>query len=95
MGRNGFGNGTKAAGFLARSRHGLRGDVVARDVTREEPRVRSFHSPPVAQDLEQFGREHHVAILVTLALIDANHHSLTIDVGCGEAGASEMRRPVA
>ena len=38
------------------------------------------HSPPGAQALEQHRREHGVAILATLALLDAQRHALTVDV---------------
>ena len=45
---------------------------------------RSFDLPPGAQHLEQLGREHHVAVLLPLALLDAEHHPLAVDGGHGE-----------
>ena len=38
------------------------------------------HPPPGAQALEQHRREHGVAILATLALLDAQRHAPTVDV---------------
>ena len=37
-------------------------------------------SPPAAQAFQQDGREHGVTILVALALLDAQHHALAVDV---------------
>jgi hypothetical protein len=65
--------------------HGILADVLARDVTRKEPLLGPFHSPPVTQDFQQLRRQHHVAILLTLALIDANHHPRAVNVPYGEA----------
>ena len=39
----------------------------------------SAHAPPVAQDLQQLRGEHHVAILLALALLDADDHPLAVD----------------
>ena len=33
------------------------------------------------QKFEQYGQEHRVAILATLALLDAQHHALGVDIG--------------
>ena len=49
-------------------------------VTREEPVSWSICLPVVAQEVEQFGREHHEAILPAFTLADADEHSLAIDV---------------
>ena len=38
------------------------------------------HPPPRAQPLEQHRREHGVAILAALALLDAQRHALAVDV---------------
>ena len=64
---------------------GLPADVLARQVAREKPRLGPFHSPPVTQNLQEPGRKHHVAILLALALLDANHHPRAVDVAGGEA----------
>ena len=40
-----------------------------------------FHLPPLAQELEEILREHDIAILVPLALLDADHHARTVDIG--------------
>src|SRR5271168_5196444 len=37
--------------------------------------------PPIAQQLQQLRREHDKAILLPLALLDAEQHALVVDVG--------------
>ena len=37
--------------------------------------------PPVAQDFQQLGGEHHVPVFLSLALLHANDHALAVDVG--------------
>ena len=37
--------------------------------------------PPVAQQLEQLRRQHRVAVLAALALLDPDQHALAVDVG--------------
>src|SRR5271168_4223179 len=56
-------------------------DRLARHITLEEPPLRPHGSPVTAQRLQQLGREHHVAILLALALFDTDDHALTIDIG--------------
>jgi hypothetical protein len=56
-------------------------DVLARHIAREEPVLGPFHSPPLSQDLQQFRGEHHVTILHSFALLDAQDHALAIDGG--------------
>ena len=51
--------------------------------------------PIVAKDLQQPRREHDVAILLALALADADDHALAVDVGDAQWVTSEMRRPAA
>jgi hypothetical protein len=55
--------------------------VSARDVARKEPVFWLFHSPPVTQDLQWFWREHHIPILLSLALLDTQDHALAVDRG--------------
>ena len=63
--------------------HGQRLDGVQ---AREQPAavehlaLGTGDSPPGAQPLEHDGREHGVAILAALALLDAQRHALAIDV---------------
>ena len=53
----------------------------------------SHGAPPVAQRLQQLGREHDVAVLLALALLDTHHHALAVDLaglqanGLGDAQA--------
>jgi len=49
--------------FPARQLDSIAGDVAARDITREEPRLGLFETPPVTEDFQQPGGEHDVAIL--------------------------------
>ena len=39
------------------------------------------HLPPGAQQFEQIRGEHRIAVLAALALLDADHHALAVDVG--------------
>jgi hypothetical protein len=81
MGCDRFGNAATSLRLLARLFYGVLADVAAGKIAREKPWLGFFHSPPVAQDFQQLGREHDVAILLPLALFDANGHPLAIDVG--------------
>src|SRR6516225_1255476 len=53
---------------------------------RKQPAARQQHAqapplpPPGAQYFEQLRRQHGVAVLATLALLDSQHHALGIDV---------------
>src|SRR5919106_1067429 len=80
-----LGNGTTAARFLACVLDGILADVLTRHVAWKEPVFRFLYTPPVTQDYQQPRRQHHVAILLAFALIDADHHSCTIDVRYLEA----------
>ena len=66
--------------------HRIPSDGVAGDIAGEEPRFGFCHSPPLPQDFQQLGRKHYVAIFLPLALIDADDHTLAIDVGRVSAG---------
>src|ERR1044072_7893461 len=50
-------------------------------LTRKQPVGRSLLFTIMSQHFEQSGCEHHVAILLALALPDADHHALRVDVG--------------
>src|ERR1700721_2723144 len=76
MRRDGFGNLTSGVGFLTCLLHRIPGDVPAWPFAHKEPVLRSFHTPPTPQDLQQFGRQHYVAIFLALALLDAQDHAL-------------------
>src|SRR6516165_12642807 len=45
------------------------------------PSLLARGAPPFAQQLEKVGREHDIAILLPLALLDPDDHALTIDIG--------------
>jgi hypothetical protein len=48
---------------------------------RKQPSLRPSQPPICAQNPQQLRREHDVAILAALALLDPDHHSLAVDVG--------------
>ena len=52
----------------------------------EQPMRRPRQPPVVAQDAEQLRRQHDIAVLAALALLDADHHPAAVDVGELEAG---------
>src|SRR6266566_7571461 len=57
-------------------RHGI--DWV---LSRKQPTLWVRDLVPGAQQLEQMRRKHHVAILATFALLDADHPALAVDIG--------------
>ena len=62
-------------------------DRLHRVLTREQPALRVHHAllppdlPPLAQQGQQIGREHGIAIPATLATLDPEQHALAVDVG--------------
>ena len=85
MGSNRFGNGTPAACFLAGQLNRILADVPALNVAWKEPVPGLLHSPPVAQDLTQLRRQHHVAVFLTLTLVHTNDHPGAVNIRDGEA----------
>src|ERR1700737_3900690 len=69
------GGGVAGAPELAR-RH-----RVDRVHSGKQPPLRACGLVPGAQQLKQMRRQHHVAVLVALALFDPDHHALAVDVG--------------
>jgi hypothetical protein len=65
-------------------------DALAREGTArgawQEQRRGPTGSPVRRQDEAPVGGEHDVAVLAPLALLDADHHTLAIDVGDAEVG---------
>ena len=57
-----------------------RGDRLQRIAAREQPAPRAANQPPIAQQLEQQRRQHRVAILAALALLDPDHHPRAVDI---------------
>jgi hypothetical protein len=81
MGRNAlgdssevFGGGDGAVDLALRHR-------IDRVLAGKQPDLRPRRLPPFAQELEQLGRQHHIAIPLSLALLDPEHHAPTVDVG--------------
>lgn len=85
--------GTADAGELPRS---LRRYPIA---AREQPAAGHQDAAPQTlaptcpQDLEQLQRQHGVAVLLPLALLDPQQYARGTDVGDFEATTSETRRP--
>ena len=57
-----------------------RGDRLERIAAREQPAPRAASQPPIAQQVEQPRRQHRVAVLAALALLDPDHHSRAVDI---------------
>ena len=63
-----------------------RRDRIGAAAAREQPAMRKHHpappafAPPQPQQFEQLRREHRVAILAALALLDTEQHALAVDV---------------
>jgi len=81
MGGDRLGEAAPALRLLARLLDGVRGDGPADSPAREEPGPGPGHAPPGPQELQEPWGEHDVAILLPLALLDAEDHALTVDVG--------------
>ena len=65
------------AGMLDRFRR----DRLLRALAGKEPVPGPVDLPPGAQDRQQLRREHHVAVLLPLTLLDAQHHPFAVDGG--------------
>jgi hypothetical protein len=80
VGRDRFGNAAASVRLSAGVLHRRFGDRAAGAIAREEPPLGPSHAPPDAQQLQQLGREHHVAVLGALALADPDDHAAAVDV---------------
>ena len=75
------------------------GERIDRLLAREQPAAGQHHPvvapgpPPGAQQIEQEGRQHGIAVLAPLALLDADHLALAVDVAELSETTSEARRP--
>ena len=68
-------------------------DRTGRVAPRKQP-VLGTRQPPVgAQDRQELRRQHHVALLAALAVLDADHHPAAVDVGDPEAGDLRHAQP--
>src|SRR5579864_7887965 len=81
MRRDGFGNLANTVSFLAFVLYRGSTDVFAPPITRKEPVLRSFRSPPGTQDLQKLRREHYVTVFLPLALLDPQDHAFAVDGG--------------
>ncbi len=85
MRRDGFTDVASPSCRCAGDRDRVSGDRLVGKIAGKQPRPWSGGAPVVAQDGQQLGREHDVAILAPLALLDANDHSLTVYGGRRQA----------
>ena len=75
--------------------HGGGGDRLTGQIAGEQPLLRPNGAVVVSEDVQQLGREHHVAVLPPLALLDADGHALAVDRGRRQAdrlGNPQTRR---
>ena len=70
-----------------------RGEMVDPVLSGKQPDLRPRDTPLVAQQLEQLRREHRIAILAPLALLDTQQHTLESTSDTFSATTSETRRP--
>jgi hypothetical protein len=80
MRRNALGDARQLLGGGDGAADLMRGDRVDRVLAGKEPDLRPRRLPPFAQELEQLRRQHHVAVPLSLALLDPEHHALAVDV---------------
>lgn len=81
LGRNRFRNARPTPRLLAFAPDGATPDRLVGLCAGKEPACGSTQVPPVTQQVEQRGREHHVAIFEALPLLDADHHPAAVDIG--------------
>ncbi len=79
--RDWLGDSGAPASCFACHLHSPPGHRVARMVAREQPFLRPRNPPIGAQAVQQFGRQHHVAVFLALALLHADDHAPAIDRG--------------
>ena len=58
------------------------GQWVQTVLSRKRPALWPRQLPPGSQQIEQMRGQHDIAILAAFALLDPDHHALTVDVGC-------------
>ena len=81
MGCDRFWNTRPATRLLAFASDGATTDRMVGLIAWKEPACGSAQAPPVTQHVEQLGRQHHVTIFEALPLLDADHHSVAVDIG--------------
>ena len=81
MRRNRFGESRALGGAPAGKEDRPASDRRLRAGAGKEPMPGPFHLPPVAEDGQQLRREHHVAVLLSFAVGDPQHHPSAVDVG--------------
>src|SRR5438128_1712128 len=80
MGRDRLGNAANAMRLPTGILDGAPRDGFAQNISWEQPMLWLFGPPPDAQNVQQPRRQHDVTIFLPLSLLDADDHSLTINV---------------
>src|SRR6185295_2786331 len=57
------------------------GDRLNQLLAGKEPPAWPLHPPPLPQEIAQVGREHDIAVLAPLALLDPDQHARAVDIG--------------
>jgi hypothetical protein len=78
---------SRFARLLADRQNSLSRNRTLGSLAGEEPSGGSIAFPVSAQEVEQFGREHDVAVLVALSLTDTDELALAVDVGHPQMGS--------
>ena len=81
---NRFGEACASDGDVAGAVDRFARDRRLRAAAGKEPVAGPLDLPPLTQHRQQLRREHHVAVLLALAVGDAQHHALRVDGGYGE-----------
>ena len=80
--------GLRQAGTFAGASHGIghgvAGQRLVGNLTREHPWLGAHSAPITAQQFQQLGGQLDVAILPALALLNPNHHPLAVNVGSAQ-----------
>src|SRR5665647_3472826 len=74
-------DGMAAPGGMAGAVELACGQRVQPVLSRKQPALWPRQLPPGPQQIEQMRGQHNIAILAAFALLDPDHHALTVDVG--------------
>src|SRR5262249_27321677 len=62
-------------------------------VAGEEPELGTGRLPIGAKQIQEAGRQHDITVLVALALLDADHHPVTVNISNMEVGDFRDAQP--
>src|SRR6476661_1954913 len=81
MRSNRLANTRESPSLLAGHFDGASVDWLAAHIALEQPTLRPYGPKVAPKRLQQSRRQHHVTILLALALVDTDDHALTVDIG--------------